>query len=270
MLAGKHTFIGTNEDNMMTCDEPVPENSRADLPTTQPSPPQPISEPLAELAQEAGAEPTRRKRGRPRKNESTAPPKCVLPDALELWGGESPHATPPSRLSVFKIEGNEKLFVPFTTHLAPVELHYLDGPTFRGFTRCATAGCILCLIGKRADPRHLLPVFDPLAKRVAVLPVPPAQRPGSLAPLLLPLLRRVQAGELFIVGVARKSDFSYAVRTLPLPDDADVGAALIPEFAAELEAGRVDLTASYPVMTAADVFSVPELAAEAALRGIRT
>src|SRR5699024_9010057 len=121
------------------------------------------------------------------------------------------------------------------------------------YTRCQGDGCLLCRLGKARKHFDLIPVYDPVGRAVAVLPVPANQRPGALAPLLMPHLRALRGGARVVLEVRHHGHGVYAVAALPLPADADDGAAAVARFQAEVEAGRVDLRDAYASLANAEL-----------------
>jgi hypothetical protein len=193
------------------------------------------------------------------------PPRLV--DALEKWTAET--GTVPAAVEVVRLDANEKILVLFTLSVVPnVAVHYLDFQSLRGFVSCTRNDCLLCRIGRKADERDLLPVYDSVARAVAVLAVSPSIRPGALRPQLGPALQRVNAGERVLVGITKLDQVRFAVATYDLPDDADDGADRIASFLDGFKRGEIDLASVYPVMTKEELAMVSEIAATMKLKGI--
>jgi hypothetical protein len=198
---------------------------------------------------------------------SASPPAAPAVDALTAWAAE-PAASAPAAVSAVRLDASERLVVPFTTNIVQTHLHFLDGANYRAYVRCGGVGCRLCLLGRGREPRDLLPVYDPIAGAVVVLPVPTARRPGALAPQLLPVLAQVRDGARLLVAVSRPEFGKYRVSASPLPADADDGGAVIATFVEAVNAGRVSPEDAYPVLTAAEIADIPELAKQAKLKGL--
>ncbi len=83
---------------------------------------------------------------------STLPtPSALQPaDALDLWSND-PSVASPSPLAVLRIDGNERLLIPFTTSMVRCPLHFLDYPTLRGYVHCNGRDCLLCQIGRQPE-----------------------------------------------------------------------------------------------------------------------
>jgi hypothetical protein len=195
--------------------------------------------------------------------------KTPLTDGARLWDEEAGAAAPAADLALARLDANEKLFVPFTTAVERVHVHYLDFLSFRGYVRCNGAGCALCRIRRAADVRDLLPVYDPLARAIVVIPVSPSQRPQALRPKLHPVLHRVQRSDAPVVVGIRRVDQAYHVSLYDLPDGADDGAVVVSEFRKQLDAGRVDLAAVYQQLPDEEIANLPEVATALQLLGGR-
>jgi hypothetical protein len=200
---------------------------------------------------------------------SPAPqPQPQLQDGLDLWDAET---TGPSvdALSAIHLDAHEKLLIPFTTGMKRVTLHYLDSAAFRGYVHCQGADCLVCRVGRQAEVRDLLPVYDAVAQTVGVLAISPNLRPQALRPQLAPILRRLKEDERLIVTVRKLDTARFAVAMLPLPEDADDGAEKIQPFLDQFEAGSVDLGSIYPRLANEELAAIPEVAAHMRLKGIK-
>src|SRR5690348_17103547 len=92
------------------------------------------------------------------KTQNPRPPE-PLRDALDTWDAEANgHAAP--ALAALRLDGNERLVIPFTTQMQRVLLHFLETPALTGYVHCNGGGCVLCRIGKKVEERDLLPVYD--------------------------------------------------------------------------------------------------------------
>lgn len=196
--------------------------------------------------------------------DRTAPTPAAPADALALWAAEDAPDRAPA-LEPVRLTADERVVVPFTLAVERVELHYLDGT---GYAHCHGGGCLLCRVGKAPETRDLLPVYDPLAGAVAVLPVGPNVRPHALRPQLRPVLERVHDGERVAVGIRRLDGGRFAVAAYPLPAGADDGAAAVADFKARYDAGRVAPRDAYPTVPAADLAARPDVAKLMALKGV--
>jgi hypothetical protein len=195
------------------------------------------------------------------------PPTGQLTDALAAWRAEAGAA--PVGLDEVRLDQNERLLIPFTTSMARTTVHYLDFTSFRGYVRCNGAGCLLCRVGRKADSRDLLPVYDVVARAVAVLAVPPNVRPQALKPQLLPILARVAANERVLLALSKVDSYRYRATPLPLPDEADDGAEQIGEFLGRLESGSADLTAAILRLSNEELAAIPEVGTMAKVRGVK-
>ena len=205
------------------------------------------------------------------KDKDSTPPSKDSPklvDALELWKSEAGDVAPVP-LQVARIDENERLFVPFTTAMSRVSVHYLDTKSTRGYIRCNGDDCLLCGVGRKHDRRDLLPVYDVCEEAVTILAISPSLRQRALRPQIQPVLERVVGGEspfLLIVSKAGTTDFS--VSTAELPANASNGAALIATFLRQVEANEIDLTAVYNRLSNDVIAEIPEVAILMAAKGI--
>lgn len=188
-------------------------------------------------------------------------------DILGLWDSEAGAATPET-LAPVRVGSEEVLIVPFTTTAIPVDLHFLDFRSSRGYVRCHGPGCLLCRVGRRPERRDLLPVYDVLGRSVSVLPIGTSLRPHALRPQLAPILRRAMGGERLIVSL-RREDYKFLVATLIRGEGVDDGAGTIASFRSRFEAGQVDLAAVYPSLANEELAQVDEVRSLLAAKGIR-
>ncbi len=206
----------------------------------------------------------------------TAPVPATLPtpvplqpaDALDLWD-KDPVVTSSSPLALLRIDGNERLLIPFTTSMVRCPLHFLDYPTLRGYVHCNGTGCLLCQIGRQPEVRDLWPVYDALDRVVGVLPISTNIRGQALRPLLTPVLRQLkEAKEPMVIAIRRLDMARYDVRSFALPADVDNGTTVIQAFTRQMESGTVDLAAVYPRMANDELATLPEVATALKLKGI--
>jgi hypothetical protein len=190
-----------------------------------------------------------------------------LTDALAAWRAEAGAA--PVGLEEVRLDQNERLLVPFTTSMARTTVHYLDFASQRGYVRCNGKGCLLCRVGRKADLRDLLPVYDVIAKSVGVLAVPLNIRPQALKPQLIPAIARVAANERLLLAIRKIDGYRFTVAALPLPEEADDGAERIAEFLERLESGSADLTTVYVQLSNDELAALPEVAILVKARGIK-
>jgi len=190
-------------------------------------------------------------------------------DGLALWDSEA-CATPATSLSVVRVDGNERLLVPFTTVMLRKQLHYVSCPAVSGYLQCNGDGCLLCRVGRQQDVRDLWPVYDVLEKQIGVLPISPNLRPQALRPQLAPILRRLKGGkEIFLISVRKLETAKFVVTTLALPEDAEDGAASIQAFQDQFAAGTVDLAGVYPRLSNEELAAIPEVATALKLKGLK-
>lgn len=201
---------------------------------------------------------------------STLPtPSALQPaDALDLWSND-PSVASPSPLAVLRIDGNERLLIPFTTSMVRCPLHFLDYPTLRGYVHCNGRDCLLCQIGRQPEVRDLWPVYDALDRVVGVLPISTNLRGQAMRPLITPVLRQLkEAREPMVIAIRRLDMARYDVRSFPLPADVDNGATVIQAFTRQMESSSVDLAGVYPRMANDDLAGLPEVATALKLKGI--
>lgn len=86
-------------------------------------------------------------------------------------------ATKKEMLSALLIFDNEVCTLLFTTKGTVVKAHYLEIPK-KMFVICNGPGCVLCDIGMTPQEFFLLPVYDPIKKKVKVLPISTANTNG--------------------------------------------------------------------------------------------
>ena len=91
-------------------------------------------------------------------------------------------------LELIKIGEDESLLIPFTAERRN-RRPLLRGERDQRIRRCNGDDCVLCRIGKKQEPRLLLPVYVPMERLVRVLPLSRSFRPGALLPQILNVLK---------------------------------------------------------------------------------
>jgi hypothetical protein len=189
-------------------------------------------------------------------------------DGLALWDSETATGEA-GGLSVIRLDGNERLLIPFTTTMGRVTLHYVEYPALRGYVHCSGADCLHCRLGRKQDVRDLLPIYDPVEKTVGVLPIGPNMRPQALRPQVAPILRRLRDEAVTpLIAIRRDDSVTFIVSELALPADADTGGVTIRAFVEKSEAGEIDLGSVYPRLSNEELASIPEVAMALQLKGI--
>jgi hypothetical protein len=189
-------------------------------------------------------------------------------DGLALWESEADRGRPPA-LSAVRLDGNERLLIPFTTTLVRAHLHYLDYTSFRGYVHCNGPDCILCRIGRQQDVRDLWPVYDVLGRTVGVLPVSDTMRPHALRPQLMPVFRGLKENaQRVILAVRRLEAGQFVVHTQALLEGGHDGAAEIAAFHKDFEAGRFDLASVFPRVANQDLAGMPEVGLILKMKGL--
>jgi hypothetical protein len=194
-------------------------------------------------------------------------------DGLARWDAEAAAAAAGNAgtsVPVVRLDGNEHLLLPFTTSMTRVMLHFVESTSGRGYYRCAGADCLLCRLGRQAEVRDLLPVYDPIERAVVVLPISPNIRPAALRPQIAPVLRQLakDGARPVVLGVRKLDGGRFTVSTHALPDGVDDGAVVVKAFCQQLEAGQVALESAYPLPSSQDMAEVPEIATAMRLRGV--
>ena len=188
-------------------------------------------------------------------------------DGLALWDAEAV-AGPAAGLATLRVDQNERPVIPFTTDMVRIDLHYVDFQALRGYVRCNGPSCLLCRVGRQPEMRDLLPVYDVLDKAVAVLVISPNLRPHALRPQLAPALRRLADGGPLLVTLRKDGNGKFLVTSLPLPEGAADGAAVIRAFCERFDADLVDLASPFQRLADEDLASVEEIRSLMAAKGI--
>jgi hypothetical protein len=175
----------------------------------------------------------------------------------------------PQPLELIRLDANERPLVPFTTEGQRVTTHWLDEPEIRGYAACGGEGaCLLCRAGKSREERFLLPVYDPIGRRVSVLMMSTAMRPGALLPqVIAELVGRAEDGPPRVLFVRKESPGKFLVRSVKLGDDVDDGAPIVKSFVESLEAGRITLDSVLNRFTDEQLRAVPAIEQLLKLRG---
>jgi hypothetical protein len=186
--------------------------------------------------------------------------KVNLVTELEAAGSDR------SGLERVRLGSDEVALIPFTDEAEEIDLHYCREVDIADYAACNGAGCLLCRIGRDKVTRRLLPIYLPAARAVAILPVSPSLRPGSLWPQLAAALTGEAPRAVF---VAREQGDRHRVSAVPLADDVDAGEGVIQAFLAEYTTGRVALDSVYPKVSNEELARLPEIAEMLKLKGIR-
>jgi len=180
---------------------------------------------------------------------------------LDLAATESMGPT----LDLVRLNFDETAMIPFTSESVEVEVHYCSETEIRSYVMCNGPGCVLCRIGRKKDPRLLLPVYLPASGCVAILPVSPSLRPFALLPQIFNVL---EAEKLMVIFVTRDGS-KYNVSTNELQKDVDCGEAAIKRFLDDYEAGLHDLSAVYPKINNPQLANIEKIDRMMALKGVR-
>ena len=170
-----------------------------------------------------------------------------------------------SVLEVVRIGSDETAIIVFTADSEAVDLHYCSEPEIRSYVICNGPDCVLCRIGRRRDPRLLLPVYLPASGCIGILPVSRSLRPFALLPQISNVLKTKKPMVMF---VTREMD-KYNVSTAELQKDVDGGEAKIKRFLDDYKAGFYDLLAVYPKIDNEQLACVEKIGRMMALKGIR-
>lgn len=197
--------------------------------------------------------------------------ELVIPgmvDALEKWKSDIEGPRQDS-LQLLRLDNNDRLLVPFTGNILPINVHWWDG-TNRGYYQCNGGDCILCRIGRGRQQKHLLPLYDVMSQTVGVLAISEAKGPNALRPKLMEMLEVAKAnpGKTLLVTIRAATSAIYSVHWSDLPPGADDGRSVIKDFAERLQAGTVQLGSVYQKLSNEELASLPDIANFIATRGI--
>ena len=150
-------------------------------------------------------------------------------------------------------------------------MHYCDEAEIRGYVTCDGEGCLLCRVGKDAEPRRLLPLYVPTERRVDVLMMSTSSRPGALMPQLIDTLASAFGGdgsERVVLSIRKRDYYKFEISSRLLPEDVDDGTEVIKRFMADVEAGKIDITSVVQRFTTKSLLAIPAIAQRAALKGV--
>ena len=195
-------------------------------------------------------------------SEETATQKNInkvnLLDVAASESAESP-------LEVIRLGYDETAFIPFTVEGQEVAVHYCSESEISSYVVCNGPDCVLCRIGRKRDQRLLLPVYQPAASCVGILPVSRSLRPFALLPQISNVLR---AGKPMVMFVTREGA-KYNVSTNDLNEDVDGGEEVIKSFLEDYADGVLNLTSVYPTIDNEQLSNVEEIGRMMKLKGIR-
>ena len=169
-----------------------------------------------------------------------------------------------SLLELVRLGSNETAIILFTADSEAVDLHYCSETEINSYVICNGPDCVLCRIGRKRDPRLLLPVYLPAAGCVGILPVSRSLRPFALLPQISNVLK---AGKPMVIFVTREGA-KFTVSTAELQKDVDGGETVIRRFLDDYEAGHHTLAAVYPSIDNEQLAEVAEISRMMSLKGI--
>ena len=174
-------------------------------------------------------------------------------------------------LELIRVDGSDTAVTPFTPDGVQMAAHYVDEPELHGYVPCNRIDppdvnnppCMLCQAGKKREERVLLPVYQPLAKKIGVLSMSYAKHPHALLPQLQGVLTAKKPTAVFI----RREREKYFLRTAAVTEQMDAGEHVIAAFEQAKATGQVDLACVYPPRTNDELRQIPGIAQMLALKG---
>jgi hypothetical protein len=161
-----------------------------------------------------------------------------------------------------RIDENETAFVPFTPDTVAVTLHYCGESEIKDYVHCNGDDCVLCKIGRQKSEKSLMPVYDPVTKKIAILPLSLSLKPYAL----LPQMKSVLKVENRQIVFASCSNFKFKVASSDLAEDMDDGADVIRGF--QDQNGFEDIASIYPRYENSVLKSIPAIETRLQLKGI--
>lgn len=166
-------------------------------------------------------------------------------------------------LEVIRLGHDEVALIPFTAESVSVDVHFCPEPEINSYVLCNGPDCVLCKIGRKQDQRLLLPVYQPTAGCVGILPVSRSFRPFALLPQILNILKNGKAMVMFVIRDGAK----YSVSTAELKDDEDAGETVTKKFVEEYNSGLHNLASVYPTIENAQLARIGEIRRMLTLKG---
>lgn len=183
--------------------------------------------------------------------------------AEEVISG-GPHGTP----DLLRI-GKDAIYVSFFTNDGvPVTTHYLDEAEdwAAGYVHCTGKDCPACKAGLTASRFLLLPVFDRIEGKIAVLRVSTQKGAGKLATEMGKVLSLPDRDKV-IAKITRDSRYTYTVEPKPAPEHDPQIQHLVQAFIEGVKAGLIDLTDCIRKVPAEELAKHPRIARVLALEG---
>lgn len=176
---------------------------------------------------------------------------------------------PVRKPELVRLGNNETAVIPYTMDVNTVEIHYVECPSISSYVQCNGIDCDLCKIGNYKATRLLLPVFDPVGRKMAVLPIGDSIKPGSLAPQITRETAEAQKnGGKRVLFISRMNNNTFAVRSSELPDTVDDGASQIKEFIEMQNHGEFELASVYPSYSNQELRKIDDIREQLKLRGL--
>lgn len=144
----------------------------------------------------------------------------------------------------------------FTADVDAAPFHFESDEPFNSYVICPRSGCPICFLGTAAQQVALLAVYNLETRAVEVLRIPTRRSPGSLATILMPLLKDPAIGDKVVLISRNRA--RYTARSQPLSEDADHGEAAIAAFVEAQKAG-LTLASAFPQPTAAELAEVERI-----------
>lgn len=172
------------------------------------------------------------------------------------------------RPKLIKLSSDEVALIPFTADVESVQLHYVDDPSINAYIRCNGNDCDLCRIGRTIATKYLLPVFDPIQRAVALLPMTDNMKPGSLTPQMTRETNRGFHGDKRIVFIRKIDNHSFDVRSTVLPATVDDGTEQVKAFLDLLENGGFEMADAYATYSNDQLRRMSGIREQLQLRGL--
>jgi hypothetical protein len=157
---------------------------------------------------------------------------------------------------------NEQPLIFFRTKGVGVNTHFRPGQNII----CNGDGCILCVLGQRAQKKLLIPAYQPLFGAIGILSVNQSRHPQALLPQLANILK--EDGGITLAFIAKVDSSQFTVKAEPLQDGEDFGVDIINAFIEAVTAGQVNMSSIIPTVSNFDLAQAPDIAKMMALKGI--
>jgi hypothetical protein len=164
---------------------------------------------------------------------------------IDLWEDTKPVAptAADSPLRLLWVRDEPVVITPFSQTAIPVDIHWHQFEDKWDRFRCNGDTCAFCLAKRKQERLMLVPVFDPAAREILILPIPDDDVPGSLLAEIRTFFNPKSPHKL--IQIVRLGKRRHVISAMPT-ENLDLGVDIIREFVDRMNAiSAAELTEYY-------------------------